>query len=456
MSLDTLKESIPPRTFWLKASEELLLPERNMTRSSYLTKLAQLEDVNVITSIMGQRRCGKSVVGRQYIKKLWDDGIPKKNILYINFFLQPIAEIRQEKYFVAIVDWWMGQLVDQTKPSYLVLDEVQELERWDENVASLFEDPTIPCRLLITGSNSKMLSHDLTKKLGGRYITMQAFPFSFAEYCQFKNVAYALTEIEHYLYAGGMPEVLKTNDDEQRSQLISDIIDSTVTYDIIARYNPSNPRLLYALIDFCRNSFSQEVSIKSIANNTLPALKTSSATKDAGDTSTQTSTSLVSTYIEYMKDVYFLYSPDTYSYRIKEILKRSVDKIYLGDLCMASYQAQTQKGRLLENMLYLELLRYNFQVQRFLGYRNKNLEIDFYIEKGDKSALIQVCWMLGDAEESHILWEREFGNLHTTNKDVPKIVVSLDETISSPYKDVVHLNVIKFLAWISDGSGEIL
>jgi predicted AAA+ superfamily ATPase len=157
-----------------------------------------------------------------------------------------------------------------------------------------------------------------------------------------------------------------------------------------------------------------------------------------------------------MKDVYFLYSPDTYSYRSKEILKRSVDKIYLGDLCMANYKAQTQKGRLLENMLYLELLRHNFQVQRFLGYRNKNLEIDFYAEKGDRSALIQVCWMMGDADENQILWEREFGNLHATNKDVPKLVVSLDETISSPYKDVEHLNVMKFLAWIADSNSKNL
>jgi len=80
-----------------------------------------------------------------------------------------------------------------------------------------------------------------------------------------------------------------------------------------------------------------------------------------------------------------------------------------------------------------------------LGYRNRNLEVDFYIEKKNKSALVQVCWQLGDINENKIFWEREFANLHYTNLNVPKIVVSLDEKIDSPYQDVEHLNIIKFL-----------
>ena len=151
-----------------------------------------------------------------------------------------------------------------------------------------------------------------------------------------------------------------------------------------------------------------------------------------------------------MQDVYFLYSPPTYSHRAKEILRRSVDKIYLGDLCLADYKSQTQKGRLLENMVYLELARNNFKVQRYMGYRNKNLEIDFYVEKSSKSALIQVCWLLGDSNENRALWEREFGNLHYTNKDVLKFVVSLDDKINSPYRDVEHLNIMQFLAWAEE------
>ena len=79
----------------------------------------------------------------------------EKNILYINFFLKPIADVREEKSFIAIVEWWIKQLVDRRRPSLLFLDEVQELENWDENVASIFEDPSMPCRLIITGSNQK-------------------------------------------------------------------------------------------------------------------------------------------------------------------------------------------------------------------------------------------------------------------------------------------------------------
>ena len=98
-------------------------------------------------------------------------------------------------------------------------------------------------------------------------------------------------------------------------------------------------------------------------------------------------------------------------------------------------------------MVYIELLRNNFRVQRYLGYRNRKLEIDFYIAKGEKSALIQVCWQLGDSNENSELWEREFGNLHHTKKAVPKFVVSLDDAVVSPFGDVRHLNIMQFYAW---------
>ena len=447
MSLESLKQRIQSRAFWEIGTEKSLLPVRNLTRSSYLSRLALLQDVNVVTSIMGQRRCGKSVIGRQYVKMLWDEGIPRRNILYINFFLKPIADVREERNFISIVEWWMEQLVDRERPSLLVLDEVQELENWDENVASIFEDASLPCRLIITGSNSKMLSDDFSAKLGGRYTTLQVFPFSFAEFCQFTETEYAKKNVENYLLAGGMPEVLRVHDEEQRIQLISDIINSTVKNDIVSRYNPSNPGLLYALIDYCRTSFSQELSVKSISNTVLQSIKSPRGNSSAG---TQTTSSLVNTYLGYMQDVYSLHLPSTYSHRAKEILKRSVDKMYLGDLCLSDYKAQTQKGRLLENMIYIELLRNSFRVQRYLGYRNRNLEIDFYAGKGKKSALIQVCWQLGDSNENRVLWEREFGNLHYTNKDVPKFVVSLDDRIDPPYRDVEHLNIMQFLAWAEE------
>jgi len=292
-----------------------------------------------------------------------------------------------------------------------------------------------------------MLSDDFSAKLGGRYTTLQVFPFSFSEFCQFTGIDYTASNVERYLLAGGMPEVLKVNDEELKARLVSDIINSTARNDIISRYNPSNPGLLFALIDFCRTSFSQELSVKSIASSVLQSIRFS-----RGDNGIQTTSSLVSAYIEYMQDVYFLFSPPTYSHRAKDILKRSVDKIYLSDLSFADYQSQTQKGRLLENMVFIELLRNNFKIQRFLGYRNKKLEIDFYIEKQDKIALVQVCWQLGDIHENQTLWDREFGNLHYTNRDVPKFVVSLDEAVQSPYRDIRHLNIISFIAWAESGA----
>ncbi len=443
MALKELKEKVRSRSFWGKGSEVLLLPEKNLPRPEYLARLSRLQDLNIVTGIMGQRRCGKSVIGRQFIREMWDSGIPRKNILYINFFLKPIADIRLEKNFIDIIDWWMDECVDRRHPAILFLDEVQELENWDENVASIFEDGTLPCRLIITGSNSKMLSDDFTSRLGGRYTTLHVFPFSYAEFCKFLALEFNSGNIEKYLLLGGMPEVLKAHDEEQRSQLIADIINSTVKNDIVLRYNPSNPELLYALIDFCRTTFSQELSVKSISKSVFQTLRI----RRRDQNGFQRTSSLVSIYLNYMKDVYFLYSPATFSHRTKEILKKGTDKIYLGDLCLADYKAQTQKGRLLENMVYLELLRNGYKINRYLGYRNRNLEIDFYVEKSDKSALIQVCWLLGDRNENNALWEREFGNLHKTKLDIAKFVVSLDDTIRSPFSGISHMNIMDFITW---------
>ena len=231
------------------------------------------------------------------------------------------------------------------------------------------------------------------------------FSRSLFRFCQFTETEYATGNVENYLVAGGMPEVLKVHNEEQRIQLISDVINSTVKHDIVSRYNPSNPGLLYALIDFCRTAFSQELSVKGISNAVMQNVRSSRG----GGASAQTTSSLVSSYIGYMQDVYFLYSPTTYSHRTKEILKRSVDKIYLGDLCMADFNAQTQKGRLLENMVYIEFGKKQLQGPKVPGLPEQKSRIDFFVQKEAKSALVQVCWQLGDSQENRSLWEREFG-----------------------------------------------
>ncbi|UAA39334.1 ATP-binding protein [Paraneptunicella aestuarii] len=436
MISDTLKKDISNRSFWEQRTTSLLLPSNNVKRTEPLSKLHKLDKTNVVTAIMGQRRCGKSIVARQYIELLWNEKIPARNILYVNFFLRPLAELKKEALFNNAVAWWFETQVAPGQPSYLILDEVQELENWDENIASIFEDPMLPCRIIVTGSNSKMLSEELAHSLGGRYTTLQIFPFSFDEFCRYKQLPSTLNNFETYLNTGGMPEVINTPDTEQRTTLISDIINSTVKHDIIARYNPSNPKLLHDLVDYCRTAFAQELSIPKIAKDILKNLPE------------QQSTSLLNEYLGYMADVFFVYLPQTYSYRTRDILKRGVNKIYLGDLCLADYPENTQKGRLLENFVFIQLLRKGYQVQRYFAYKNRNLEIDFWAQKKDSTMLIQVCWQLGDLQENSPLWEREFGNLQHTKLDVNKYVVSMDENIQSPYRTIEHLNVLQFVGML--------
>ena len=175
MGLDQIKVQLGLRSYWNQGAEVSFLPMRNLTRHSYIGALKQLRDVDIVVSLMGQRRSGKSVIARQYMQALWDEGLPRSNILYINFFLKTLAGLRNEQVFQEIVYWWLTTVVDQASPSYLILDEVHELQFWDENVASLFEDPLAQCKILITGSNSKLLSEELSSQLGGRFGTSRRY-----------------------------------------------------------------------------------------------------------------------------------------------------------------------------------------------------------------------------------------------------------------------------------------
>lgn len=445
MTLEILKTELIERSFWHVDSQSALLPEQNLPRLDLLAGLSALDSSNLVTCIMGQRRCGKSVIVRQYIQQLWAEGIPPHNILYINFFLRPLKGLQDEKIFAQIIDWWMKDLVDKNKRSYLLLDEVHLLEHWDENVASIFEDPKFPCRIIMTGSNSSLLSKDLSTKLGGRFTSLPIFPFSWSEYCRFTNQDLNLKSIESYLFAGGLPEVLKLKNSELAAQLVGDIVNSIVKNDIVERYNPSNPRVLFSLIEYCRQSYGQDLSLTKIQNEINSRLSI-----PQNPQANRKSTTLAETYLQYMVDAYFLYCPQTYSYRIKDVLKQKVDKIYLSDLSFADHDSGVAKGRLLENMVYLEINRRHFKIKRFLGYRNKNLEIDFWVKNARMEALIQVCWQLGSPEENGAMWDREFGNLGAVSWDVPKIVVSLDAQIKSPVKGVQHLSVQQFFEWLDN------
>lgn len=438
--MSKLQLEIAMQSFWHPTTRSAILPADYLDRQYYVSQLLDLEDSNLVVSVMGQRRAGKSLITRQFLNERRKSGIPDKNTLYINFLIDSLSELSEARAFWDLVEWWHSDVADSNFPKYLVLDEVQELTDWDKHVASLFEDPKFSCKIFITGSNSKLLSEELSTNLGGRYITVRVFPFSFKEFCLYNALEYSLQNIEDYLETGGMPEVVKLKNEHQRAQLVNDIINSTVKYDIIRRYNPSNPQLLYSLIDFCRSSFSKELSVNSITN----------AVVNSGKKQNQTSSSLIEEYLGYMEDVYFLHLPRTYSYRSKDILSARVDKVYLGDLSMATFKRGTERGRLLENFVYLEITRRGIAARRFFGYRNKNLEIDFHFEKGDTALLLQVCWKLGDFTENKSLWEREFGNLEKTNVDALKYVLSLDEKIVSPVSSVQHMSVIEFLKFLDD------
>lgn len=437
MISDEVKQKIKSRSFWGIPQSDNIAPNDQLIRQDYVNEIIALTNMNIVAAILGIRRGGKSVISKQFIQELRSRGTPASNILYLNLFLRHISDLKNESVFMAAIEWWLNDIANEEGKRYLIIDEVQELENWDINVASIFEDHTLDCQIIITGSNSKILSDKLDTSLGGRYTILQVFPFSYIEYCKFTNKTLSQQSFLEYLHEGGMAEPLKASSEEQKERLIQDIINSTVERDIVQRNNVSNPQLLNALIDYCRGMFSREVSIKNIQNEVKRTIRG------------KHSAPLITEYLEYIEDVFFIQIPKTYSYRAKDVLSRSVDKLYLADTCFAIYEQNKEKGRLLENVIHSELLRAKYKVKRYFAYKNKNLEVDFLAERKDHSMLVQVCWTLGDQSENENLWEREFGNLKETKMNTNKLVVSLDENITSPYPEILHQNAVTFIEYLA-------
>ena len=437
MISEELKRKIASRTFWNDEKSDALIPGDVLKRSKYINDIESLAKLNIVVAALGIRRGGKSVIVKQYIHKLRQEGVPRENILYLNFFLRVLADVQKENVFLEVIEWWIHEVSDDGEKRYLILDEVQEIENWDSNVASIFEDHTLDCQIIITGSNSSLLSEKLDTSLGGRYTVLNVYPFSFNEYCQFTGSTRSVDSLKQYLLEGGMAEPLKTDSEELRERVVQDIINSTIERDIIQRQNITNPKLLHALVDYCRMMIGKEGSVPGIEKEILSQVKG------------QQHSALVSDYLGFIQDAFFIRMPETYSYRIKDVLKNKISKLYLADTSFALYKQGTEYGRLLENLVYSELIRRRYNVQRFFAYKNKNLEIDFFAEKQGKAMLVQVCWLLGDENENATLWSREFGNLSGTKLNAAKYVVSLDQKINSPFSDIRHLNILDFLDLIS-------
>jgi len=401
-----------------------------IARPDYISALdSMLEPKNIIT-ITGGRRTGKSVIARQFIRYLINEKkVDPTKIFYANLFIQDIDFMKDSGTFKKILNEWKEKFNHiPGERLFIVIDEVQEIANWEKTVVSLYEDYTADYKIIITGSNAKLLSGELHTYLAGRSFEMTLYPLSFIEYCSFLNKSPDRAACIEYLNAGGMPEVVKVADVFARQNLVSATIDSIIVRDIATRHQIRNISLLRKMADYFCFSPTDEVSRTRISN----ILKT------GGESA---SINTVSEYMEYLKDAFFIHECPLISYKKGDILKSVPLKVYLNDTSFAkTADEQSDFGKLLENIIFIELKRRGFKVKTL---KIDSVEIDFVARKGNKLHYYQVAYLIG--EKGSTVYNREFGNLMKIKDHFPKTVLSMDELLHQPVEGISHESVVEFL-----------
>lgn len=391
------------------------------TRTVYLHQIERYIGKHIIKVLVGIRRSGKSVLIRQLIthihKKL---KISPEDILYID---------KEDLNFDFLKNYDdLNKYVVEKNPSYLMIDEVQEIEDWEKAIAS-FHKKNID--VYITGSNAKMLSSDLATYISGRYVTIPTYTLSFKEFIEFHDkadIAPSVTFAE-FLKLGGFPLLAQFSGDNQACYtLIRDIFETIVLRDIVARHNIRRVALLYNIIHYAADNIG----------NTFSAHKISTYLKSQ---KIKIDVETVQDYLGYLTATFALHKISRYDVQGKRHLEIS-EKYYLGDLglrhALIGYRPENI-NQFLENIVCLELLRRGYKVS--IGKVGER-EIDFIAEKEDKKLYIQVCYLLANQD----IFAREFDVLHEVKDQHPKLVLSMDdESYGTSFDGVRRENIISWL-----------
>ena len=395
-----------------------------IARDVYLKKLIDFKDKDLIKIITGIRRCGKSTLFDIYINYLKEQGIQDEQIIKLNLESQDYSF----KDYTELYNYIKERLVNDKK-NYVFIDEVQRVEEFQKAIDSLYIDKNID--LYITGSNAYLLSGELATLISGRYVEIKMLPLSFKEYMSaFEQNIDKQEKLLDYLKYGSLPltvELFKSNPD-----LIENYIDgvfTTVIYkDVMQRNNINNQMLLESIIKYIFNNIGSSISTKKISD-TLTSMNRA------------TSNHTVENYISALIDAFLLYKVERFDTKGKNVLASGY-KYYVVDMGFRAHllgkKAGQDMGHILENIVYLELLRRGYKV-----YTGKvdDLEIDFIAENKNGLEYYQVS--LTTREE--VTLERELKPLQKTGDFYPKYLLTMDRDLEADYNGIRKINIIDWL-----------
>lgn len=394
-------------------------------RSNYVEKILAYRDTPFVKILTGVRRSGKTTILKMLMQRIEESGIPSKNIVSYRFDSMEYENMTAKEMFHEL----KGRLVDNEK-TYLFLDEIQEIEGWEKVVNSLASDYNVD--IYVTGSNSRMMSSEISTYLTGRYVSFRIFTLSFAEYLEFvekyREVTDIHKELANYLRIGGFPAIhLQNYADEEVYTIVKDIYNSTIYSDIVRRNQIRKVDQLERIVRFVFDNIGRTFSAKSICDY----LKSERRSIDI---------ETVYSYLEKLENAYILHRCSRYDMQGKEILKTQ-EKFYLADTslryCVLGYNPDSVAA-MLENIVYLELLRRGYSVH--IG-KNKDGEIDFIAEKQNEKVYVQVTQEIRSQETE----KREYSRLLEISDNYPKYVLRTDEFASGNYQGIRTMHIADFL-----------
>lgn len=398
-------------------------------RPLYLDKLFAWKDKDVIKVITGIRRCGKSKILESYADKLQENGITEEQIVSINFEEMDDDQVLDAPTLHKTIEKRLKE--NKGKMTYVFLDEVQKVPEWEKAVASLRLKKNID--IYLTGSNAYMLSSELATYLSGRYIEIKMYPLSFKEFLTFHTFPENMSvekKLALYMKFGGMPALKDYNFDENQAYDILDGIYNTVLVkDIAARSSGKNTKTIEKIIRFLADNIANMTSTNKITN-TLYAEKSITSKNNL----------LVEEYLTLFEKAFIFYSVQRYDIKGKDFL-RSMEKYYIADtgLRYRILHRVSDNGRLLENIVYFELLRRGYQVA--IG-KFGDKEVDFVATKQDKKIYIQV----NDKMDTTKTYQRELSVLQQIHDSHRKIILTTDELLVGTTED--GINILSLIDWL--------
>ena len=393
-----------------------------IVRPHYLDELKKYRDVPLVKILAGIRRCGKSTILDMLREDLLANGVRPEQIIERRYTSLDLGDLPAAK------DMYQDIKADLNAAgrNYLLLDEVQEIEGWEKAINSLLELGNTD--IYVTGSNSKLMSSEISTYLTGRYVTIPVFPLSFEEYLTFKAGS-SLSQKEllnEYIRYGGFPIVaLGTYDERTAYQIVEGIYHSVISNDIARRHSIANQELFNRVVRFIIENVGKNFS----ANSIVKFLKS-----EGRSLTVET----IYNYLEWLEKAFVIYRCQRYDLQGKAVLKTQ-EKFYLADpalkYCMMGFNPKSIAS-MLENIVYFELRRRGYDV--YVG-KNETKEIDFVAVRRDERVYVQVCRELPDTSN------REIGNLLEIKDHYPKYVVTMDDLAGGNIDGVRIVHLVDFL-----------